>query len=353
MSLPFCTRGDRRTYGWAMDGVGSHDRLLPALPGFHNVQPLAEGGFGSVFRATRSSTGGTVAIKVLDQIADAASDTLERRVNREIAALVALKGHPNVVQVEEMFLTSRGPAMVMEYMDGGSVLPEGSGGVLPSAVVADVGVAVANALEAAHSAGIVHRDVKPRNVLKNSFGQIKLCDFGIAALDMPKVQQTRTASLSLHYASPEELDEAEDVGPPTDIYSLGASLYHLLNGRPPSFRALRGGGAIDDSTVLRQHDPQLDGALHELCRECLQTEPEHRPTAAQVRDRIEAAQRAGAPAPVPPEPQPETETERTIRRSELPPPNPRPPAPPSPAPEPHRPGADGLPTDYDPDWWRN
>lgn len=333
-----------------MDGSSGTQAPPPTFSGFEEVQPLAEGGFGSVFRAIRSSTGGTVAIKVLDQIEIAASDTLERRVNREIAALVALKGHPNVVQVEEMFLTPRGPAMVMEYMDGGSVLTDASDGVLDATRVADIGIAVANALEAAHRSGIVHRDVKPRNVLQNSFGQVKLCDFGIAALDMPKVQQTRTASLSLHYASPEELDEAEDVGPPTDIYSLGASIYHLLNGRPPSFRAMRSGG--DDKTVLRRVDLRLDGALHELCRRCLETEPSARPSAREVRDQITAALASVEHEPSPNDPAEKIPDDRTVHRSDLPPPEPRL-QPAAPAQDSFRPGADGLPTDYDTDWWRS
>lgn len=338
------------------DGAGGQPH---EFPGFEQVVPLDEGGFGSVFRAIRSSTGGIVAVKVLDQIENAESTTLERRINREIAALVALKGHPNVVQVEEMFLTQRGPAMVMEYMDGGSVLADANDGVLASERVAEIGIAVANALEAAHRAGIVHRDVKPRNVLHNSFGQIKLCDFGIAALDMPKVQQTRTASLSLHYASPEELDDAEDVGPPTDIYSLGASLYHLLNGRPPSFRAMRTGA--EDNTIARPGAARLDNELRAVCQQCLRNEASSRPSAAAVRDELTAALNPPSPeatnaseAPAveagTPVPSPESGDEfqdRTVLRSEID--AVRPPS----QPTVYRPGADGLPTEYSADWWRN
>ena len=91
--------------------------------GFEGLEPLDRGGFGTVYRAIRSSTGGVVAIKVLDP-AQAGDDgaLLERRLRREIAALLQLKGHPNVVQVEEVVSTPRGPGIVMEFMDGGAVV---------------------------------------------------------------------------------------------------------------------------------------------------------------------------------------------------------------------------------------
>lgn len=330
------------------------------LEGFDNIVAIDEGGFGSVFGATRSSTGGKVAIKVLDQIADADDDTLERRIDREIAALVALKGHPNVVQVEQVVSTPRGPAIVMEFMDGGSVCPPEKGGTLTPDEVAQVGIAIGTALQAAHDAGIIHRDVKPKNVLKNSFGQIKLCDFGIAAVSSPKARRTRTASLSLHYASPEELDEADEVGPPTDVFSLGATLFHLLVGKPPSFRTTRSGitgstpGSIDASAHY--------AALMELCERCMTLEPERRPTATQVCEEIAGAmssRESNFPTrDVDDSPEAALRNAHTIRRSDLealraqdrPPPAPSsPPVPPTPP----RGGADGLPTTYQNEWWRD
>jgi serine/threonine protein kinase len=252
--------------------------------GFENFVALDAGGFGSVFRATRTSTRGPVAIKVLDQILDVEAETVLRRVRREIEALVALKGHPNVVQVEEMVTTTRGPAIVMEFMEGGAVLSAATDSRLPAQTVANIGSSVAAALAAAHSAGIIHRDVKPKNVLTNSFGQIKLCDFGISALPKTHDSQTRTASLSLHYASPEELDGAEDVGSPTDVYSLGATMFHLLHGRPPSFRSALGGG--DDGKSPEGASEGLRAKLLDLCRQCLLPEPAGRPTADAVSAKI-------------------------------------------------------------------
>lgn len=230
-----------------------------------------------VYRATRSSTGGVVAIKVLDPAqAGGDAELLERRLRREIAALVQLKGHPNVVQVEEVVSTPGGPGIVMEFMDGGAVIGPDTP---PMSVVesATIGAGIASALAAAHGVGIVHRDVKPKNMLKNNFGQVKLCDFGIAAIVKSSEFATRTTSLSVQYASPEELDEAPDIGPPTDVYSLGASLYHLWRGSPPSFRAGRWGEPAP--TPDGGHPAQADAKMAAFIDNCMQIEPALRPTA--------------------------------------------------------------------------
>jgi serine/threonine protein kinase len=177
-----------------------------------------------------------------------------------------------------------GPIIVMEFMDGGSVA-----GLLdhtsPSAQrIAHVAACVASGLAAAHAAGIVHRDVKPQNVLLNQFGQVKLCDFGIAAILKSTELQTRTTSLSVRYASPEELDNDPDVGPPTDVYSLGAAMYHLLYGAPPSFKNRP--VADPDLTVVRRGNDTVRQTLCMIVDECLHQDAAHRPTAQQVHDAL-------------------------------------------------------------------
>jgi len=252
------------------------------VAGFSDITALARGGFGSVFRATRVSTGGTVALKLLDTGPDLDEVVLRRRVQREIGALVALKGHPNVVQVEEMMSTDAGPVIVMEYMDAGSVAQLVESTSPPIARIAYIGTCIASALAAAHAAGIVHRDVKPHNALMNSYGQVKLCDFGIAAIVRSAEVRTRTTSLSVRYASPEELDDAPDVGPPTDVYSLGATLHHLVRGAPPSFRE-RGQPDFDATIVRRSADPTRQ-RLDRIIDACLELDPARRPTAAEAYD---------------------------------------------------------------------
>lgn len=250
------------------------------LVGFAEITPLDRGGFGSVYRATRVSTGGTVALKQLDRAGSLDDDVLERRLRRELAALVALKGHPNIVQVEEMVTASDGPVIVMEFMDSGSLSTMVSPNSPDAERLAYFGSCVAAGLAAAHDVGIVHRDVKPQNVLMNGFGQVKLCDFGIAAILKSAEVQTRTTSLSVRYASPEELDDDPDVGPPTDVYSLGASLYHLLYGAPPSFRSRN---QVDpDATVVRRGNARVRAAVCDVVDQCLHVDPSERPTALAV-----------------------------------------------------------------------
>ena len=247
------------------------------VDGFTDVSPLAGGGFGSVYKATRASTGGVVALKVLDRAHGDDDNLLERRLRREIAALVALKGHPNVVQVEQVVSTTNGPAIVMEFMSRGSVLDSDEAGNVTAARVAFIGAAVAAGLQAAHDVGIVHRDVKPQNVLVNNFGQVKLCDFGIAAIQKSNDFQTHTTSLSVRYASPEELDNDPNIGAPTDVYSLGASMFHIMYGEPPSFR---GGRGADPNLTRRNRGSDLVADnVAGIIERCLAEDPTHRPTA--------------------------------------------------------------------------
>ena len=252
------------------------------VDGFTEVTPLAGGGFGSVYRATRASTGGVVAPKVLDRAQGDDDDLLERRLRRGIAALVALKGHPNVVQVEQVVTTANGPAIVMEFMSRGSVLDVDVPGETRAERVAFIGAAAAAGLQAAHDVGIVHRDVKPQNILVNNFGTVKLCDFGIAAIQKSAEFQTRTTALSVRYASPEELDGDPNIGAPTDVYSLGASMFHLLYGEPPSFRG--GRGADPSLTQSRRGEDVVRDRVGSIIERCLAEDPRQRPSARECFD---------------------------------------------------------------------
>jgi serine/threonine protein kinase len=205
------------------------------IPGYEAVELLDSGGVGDVYRARRSTTGGYVAIKVVRGAGDVA--TIERRVRREVELLVALKGHAHVVQIEDVLSTGSGPAIVMEYMSGGSVHGEmGRRGPFGAAETIFVGMALATALRDAHKRGIVHRDIKPHNLLIGSFGHVKVCDFGIAAVVRAGAVSDRTEAYTRRYASPEEVNE-EPVGPPADIYSAGITLRQLATGETSEQRA--------------------------------------------------------------------------------------------------------------------
>lgn len=197
--------------------------------GYSDITPIGEGGLGDVYRATRTSTGGHVAFKVIRDDSNAAA--VQRRIEREVAALVKLKGHPYVVQVEEVLASQWGPIVVMEYAANGSLADRiAATGQLAPAEYVLAAVHVAEALRAAHHRKIVHRDIKPHNLLVGDFGQVKVCDFGISAMERDAGSRDQTSALSYRYASPEELDERGDIGPAADIYSLGMSVRHLATG---------------------------------------------------------------------------------------------------------------------------
>lgn len=251
------------------------------IEGFSDLVQIGQGGLGDVYRARRESTGSTVAIKVLRDVSD--QSVAWHRTRRELTALVALAGHGNVIQLLELLDLPEGPALVMEYAPGGSVadlLRERDGTLAPGEVVL-IGRQTAGALAAAHGLGIVHRDVKPQNLLIDAYGQVKLCDFGVAALMRSEEFRTRTNALSMRYASPEDLDDDAEIGPPSDVYSLGATLLHLVHGAPPSLKERLAPWVAPPVT-----DPTT-AAIDELLTECLHPDPDQRPTADELHERLE------------------------------------------------------------------
>lgn len=232
------------------------------LAGYSDVHLIGEGGLGRVYCAVRVSTGGLVALKELQNVQSASPAW--HRARRELDAMLRLKGHPYVVSVEEIVEGATGPCLVMEYLPGGSLHDRLVHGRLPAAEVVLVGQHVSQALAAAHAAGIVHRDVKPHNLLVGAFGQVKVCDFGIASVARGSEGRTFTQALTLAYASPEELDGDGLVGPAADVYSFGATMAHLLSGRKPSFQERLAGVPliVDDATV----EPPMRGVVAALTR---------------------------------------------------------------------------------------
>lgn len=249
------------------------------LDGYTDLEQIGQGGLGDVYRATRTSTNRRVAIKVLRDVSD--ESVAWHRARRELTALVSLGGHAHVVQVVEVL--EHTPGMVMEYAPGGSVaqLVDRRGTTLEPGEIVLIGRQTAAALAAAHQQGIVHRDVKPQNLLIDAYGQIKLCDFGIASLARTEEFRTRTSAISMRYASPEDLDEDAAVGPPADVYSLGATLLHLTHGAPPTLK---------ERLAPWVPPPGADAtraALDEIIAACLHPDPARRPTAHQVHDSLE------------------------------------------------------------------
>ena len=207
-----------------------------AVPGYRGLEPVGRGGFSTVYRARQVALDRVVALKVLD--VDVDDPAVERRFLREVRLTSALTGHPHVVTVLDAGLTGRGePYLTMEYFERGSLQERlAASGPLPVAEVLDIGVKIAGALEAAHRAGILHRDVKPQNILVSRFGEPALADFGIARLVVGVEPHTLVQALTPYHVAPEVLEGAEATAA-TDVYGLGSTLYQLLAGRPAFQRA--------------------------------------------------------------------------------------------------------------------
>ncbi len=199
------------------------------LDGFTDLEEVGRGGDSVVYRATQTSLNRDVAIKVL--LVD--DESRIARFRREIEITVGLgRAHPNIVTVLATGITGSGrPAIVMDYFEGGTLHDRlKQHGPLPAEEVARIGAVLADALSFAHERGVLHRDVKPQNVLVLPTSWV-LADFGIARL-ADSEHTTSVETFTYRHAAPQILDGQ----PPTaadDLWSLGSTLYTLLDGRPP------------------------------------------------------------------------------------------------------------------------
>ncbi|BAH51914.1 protein kinase domain-containing protein [Rhodococcus opacus] len=196
--------------------------------GFDDAQEIGRGGFGVVYRCSQAALDRTVAVKVLTT--DLAKENRERFF-REQRAMGRLTGHPNIVTVLEVGITGSGdPFLVMPYHPQGSLDARiRRHGPLSVDEVLHLGVKLAGALETAHRQGIVHRDVKPANVLLTEYGEPALTDFGIAHMSGGFETTTGIVTGSPAFTAPEVLGGAS-ASPASDIYGLGATLFCAVTG---------------------------------------------------------------------------------------------------------------------------
>src|SRR3712207_3364966 len=197
------------------------------------VRPLGSGGMADVYLAHDSILDRDVALKVMST-RYASDDEFVERFKREAQSAAALS-HANIVSIFDRGESEDGTYYIaMEYLPGGTLKDKiMSRGALPPRTAAAVALQIAEALCAAHERGVIHRDIKPHNILITESGDVKVTDFGIARAGSSSTM-TRTGSIlgTAHYTSPEQA-MGEPVGPASDLYSLGVVLYEVLTGELP------------------------------------------------------------------------------------------------------------------------
>jgi serine/threonine protein kinase len=215
------------------DRAGEITGASVGLEQFDGLIEIGSGGDGVVFRAHQPELHRDVAVKVMH--ATALDEAAVARFERERTAMGVLSSHPAIVTVHDAGFTGRGrPYLVMEHMSGGTLADRvAAEGPLPWAEALDVAICLADALSAAHAAGVLHRDVKPQNILVSSYGDVKLGDFGISGLVGSEAVTVQFGRLpgTLEHVAPEVL-AGERASEASDIYSLASTLYALLTGTP-------------------------------------------------------------------------------------------------------------------------
>lgn len=205
------------------------------IPGYVVLGKLGAGAMATVFKARQVSLDRLVAIKILPRKFSSDPQFIER-FNAEGRA-AAQMNHPNIVQAFDVGKAGEYYYFVMEYVEGSTVYDQIVRQKRYSEKEAvDIIIQVAQALEHAHQRGLIHRDVKPKNVMINTAGVVKLADMGLARAISDREAAEAEAGKAFgtpYYISPEQIRGELDVGPPADIYSLGATLYHMVTGRVP------------------------------------------------------------------------------------------------------------------------
>jgi serine/threonine protein kinase/WD40 repeat protein len=264
----------------------------PQLPGYEVLEELGRGGMGVVYKARQVGLDRLVALKVLREAAHAGPDELAR-FRREAEAIARLH-HPSVVGIYEVGEHAGLSFFSLELCGGGSLAQRLAQGPLRPHEAGHLTAALARGVQAAHQAGVIHRDLKPGNVLLTASGP-KVTDFGLAKKldDATGLTATGVVLGTPGYMAPEQASgQAKQVGPAADVYGLGAILYACLTGRPP-FQAATPLDAIlqvlsDPPVPPSQLRRRIPPALEAICLKCLAKEPRRRyASAAALADGLE------------------------------------------------------------------
>ena len=256
------------------------------LDGRYQIESLVGmGGMANVYRGTDIKTGNAIAVKVLkEEFLD--NEELVRRFKNESKA-ISILDHPNIVKVYDVSVTDRLQYIVMEYVDGITLKEylKQRGGALTWKETVHFATQVLSALQHAHSKGIIHRDVKPQNIMLLANGSIKMMDFGIARFSRAQSQTVSDKAIgSVHYISPEQA-KGDKTDARTDIYSVGVMLYEMLSGKLP----FDGDGAVsiaimqisDKAKPLAQVAPNVPEGLCQITEKAMEKDPAKRYQSAQ------------------------------------------------------------------------
>jgi len=285
-----------RRLGGRDDGLLSPGQELAGR--FEIELALGSGAMGVVYRCHDRVSRQTVAVKLIRPGAPVAQEVL-RRFFAEAAAAASVR-HPGIVKTLDVDVAESGMVyLVMEYVSGHTLAQRLARGPLEPAQAARIFASVAGALAAAHAVGIVHRDVKPSNVmLTRAAPGVRVLDFGLAKLLEPDLATGAIASTAAdrilgtpRFMSPEQIRDSASVGAATDVYSLGVSLFCAIAGRPPfdapTVAALCIAHLGERPPELAALVPDLPPELGELVRLCLEKEALRRPSAALVAEKLQ------------------------------------------------------------------
>lgn len=293
--------------------VVAPERDKPAIPGYTILGELGRGGMGVVYKARHVALGRLVALKMILAGSHAGATEIAR-FRTEAEAIARLK-HENIIQIYEVGEHEGKPYFSLEYCGGGSLAQKINGTPLQPREAARMVESLARGIEAAHREDIIHRDLKPGNVLFLKDGTPKITDFGLAKkLDDAGQTQTGAVMGTPSYMSPEQAGgRTKKLGPPADIYALGAILYELLTGRPP-FKAATPLDTIlqvvaDEPVPPSQLQHKTPADLETICLKCLHKDPRRRyPSAKALADDLRRYQR-GEPITA----RPVSVVERTVK----------------------------------------
>ncbi len=287
-------RNQRRLYeglgiaGTPKERVAETDEPHPTFPGYEIIAQIGRGGMGIVYKALDQKLRRIVAIKTISDGRHATSDQLDR-FQAEAQAVARLR-HPNIIAIHAIGEHDKRPYLSLEFAEGGSLSQRLAKKPMASREAAALVETLARAVHAAHQAGVVHRDLKPSNVLLTADGIPKVSDFGLAKLLDSDSGRTLSGQVmgSPSYMAPEQAEgHSKQVGPPADIYALGAMLYQALTGRPPFLgeSAMETLKLVTSTEVVAPHllRPDIPRDLETICLKCLDKDPKHRyATAAEL-----------------------------------------------------------------------